>query len=135
MEVPNVRGLVVGRALLYPADGDVAARHRPRGSYRAAREVRHDPASPTRLARRRRPIRSSLTPDDAGWSYTGLTSAFVGPGSRALYPTGDSEACVLPLVGDRRRRELDGEQFVLDGRVSVFDRVTDFAYVPRDAHA
>jgi hypothetical protein len=25
MEVPNVRGLVVGRALLYPADGDVAA--------------------------------------------------------------------------------------------------------------
>lgn len=25
MQVPNVRGLVVGRALLYPADGDVAA--------------------------------------------------------------------------------------------------------------
>jgi hypothetical protein len=25
MEVPNVRGLVVGRSLLYPADGDVAA--------------------------------------------------------------------------------------------------------------
>ena len=24
MEVPNVRGLVVGRSLLYPADGDVA---------------------------------------------------------------------------------------------------------------
>ena len=25
MAVPNVRGLVVGRSLLYPADGDVAA--------------------------------------------------------------------------------------------------------------
>ena len=24
MEVPNVRGLVVGRALLFPPDGDVA---------------------------------------------------------------------------------------------------------------
>ena len=24
MDVPNVRGLVVGRALLYPPDGDVA---------------------------------------------------------------------------------------------------------------
>lgn len=35
MEVPNVRGLVVGRALLYPADGDVA-----RAIDRAARIVR-----------------------------------------------------------------------------------------------
>jgi hypothetical protein len=35
MEVPNVRGLVVGRALLYPADGDVAA-----AIERAARIVR-----------------------------------------------------------------------------------------------
>ncbi|MFZ4720786.1 MAG: Cgl0159 family (beta/alpha)8-fold protein [Ilumatobacteraceae bacterium] len=35
MQVPNVRGLVVGRALLYPADGDVAA-----AIDRAARIVR-----------------------------------------------------------------------------------------------
>jgi hypothetical protein len=35
MLVPNVRGLVVGRALLYPADGDVAA-----AIDRAARIVR-----------------------------------------------------------------------------------------------
>jgi hypothetical protein len=35
MEVPNVRGLVVGRALLYPADGDVAS-----AIDRAARIVR-----------------------------------------------------------------------------------------------
>lgn len=35
MEVPNVRGLVVGRALLYPVDGDVAA-----AIERAARIVR-----------------------------------------------------------------------------------------------
>lgn len=35
MEVPNVRGLVVGRSLLYPADGDVAA-----AIDRAARIVR-----------------------------------------------------------------------------------------------
>jgi hypothetical protein len=35
MSVPNVRGLVVGRALLYPADGDVAA-----AIERAARIVR-----------------------------------------------------------------------------------------------
>jgi hypothetical protein len=35
MDVPNVRGLVVGRSLLYPADGDVAA-----AIDRAARIVR-----------------------------------------------------------------------------------------------
>ena len=35
MEVPNVRGLVVGRALLYPPDGDVAG-----AIDRAARIVR-----------------------------------------------------------------------------------------------
>ena len=40
MEVPNVRGLVVGRALLYPPDGDVAG-----AIDRAARIVR--PGSPT----------------------------------------------------------------------------------------
>ena len=37
MEVPNVRGLVVGRALLYPPDGDVAG-----AIERAARIVRPD---------------------------------------------------------------------------------------------
>ena len=37
MEVPNVRGLVVGRALLYPADGDVA-----RAIDRVARIVRSE---------------------------------------------------------------------------------------------
>lgn len=40
MEVPNVRGLVVGRALLYPVDGDVAS-----AIDRAARIVR--PGSPS----------------------------------------------------------------------------------------
>ena len=29
MDVPNVRGLVVGRALLYPPDGDVAGAPSP----------------------------------------------------------------------------------------------------------
>ncbi len=39
MDVPNVRGLVVGRSLLYPADGDVAA-----AIDRAARIVRPTPS-------------------------------------------------------------------------------------------
>ncbi len=39
---------------------------------------------------------------------------------------------MLPLAG-RCVVEVDGERFELQGRDSVFTRVTDFAYVPRDA--
>ena len=52
MDVPNVRGLVVGRALLYPPDGDVAA-----AIDRAARIVRADepPSAGRHPGSRRRP--------------------------------------------------------------------------------
>ena len=46
--------------------------------------------------------------------------------------TGEFEAFVLPLAGGCTVR-VDGETFELAGRDSVFARVTDFAYVPRDA--
>jgi 5-deoxy-glucuronate isomerase len=40
--------------------------------------------------------------------------------------------CVLPLQGGCVV-ECDGERFEITGRAGVFTRVTDFAYVPRDA--
>ena len=39
---------------------------------------------------------------------------------------------MLPLSGACVVR-CEGQRFLLHGRVSVFDRVTDFAYVPRDS--
>jgi 5-deoxy-glucuronate isomerase len=76
------------------------------------------------------PVR--LTPEGAGWSWTGLRVLLLHPGTSRVIETGEFEAFVLPLSGSCVV-EVDGERFELTGRDSVFTRVTDFAYVPRDA--
>ncbi|HEX6342861.1 5-deoxy-glucuronate isomerase [Umezawaea sp.] len=77
------------------------------------------------------PIR--LGPAEAGWTYTGLRVLVLAAGESRAVDTGGFEAFVLPLAGGCAV-EVDGERFELTGRESVFTRVTDFAYVPRDAH-
>ncbi len=54
------------------------------------------------------------------------------PGGTIELDTGDSEFFVLPLAGSCTVR-CDGIEMTLEGRAGVFDRVSDFAYVPRDA--
>ncbi|EHR53112.1 putative enzyme involved in inositol metabolism [Saccharomonospora marina XMU15] len=73
-----------------------------------------------------------LTPDTAGWTYAGLRVLSLRAGQPRLVSTGQFEAFVLPLSGGCVV-EVDGGWFELTGRDSVFSRVTDFAYVPRDA--
>jgi 5-deoxy-glucuronate isomerase len=73
-----------------------------------------------------------LTPEVAGWTYTGLRVLTVPAGIARTVETGVFEAFVLPLAGGCTVT-VDGERFDLTGRMSVFARVTDFAYVPRDA--
>ena len=53
-------------------------------------------------------------------------------GARATFHTGQDEMLVLPLSGGCDVT-CDDERVTLTGRRSVFTRVTDFAYVPRDA--
>jgi 5-deoxy-glucuronate isomerase len=77
------------------------------------------------------PIR--LGPEDAGWTYTGLRVLSIAPGATRTVSTGEFEAFVLPLAGSLTV-EVDDLRFELAGRDSVFTRVTDFAYVPRDAY-
>jgi 5-deoxy-glucuronate isomerase len=76
------------------------------------------------------PVR--LTPEDAGWNYVGLRVLSLAPDEERVIVTGEFEAFVLPLSGAVDVR-VDRETFSLAGRPSVFDRVTDFAYIPRDA--
>ncbi len=76
------------------------------------------------------PIR--LGPQDAGWNYAGLRVLKLAAGETRRVTTGEFEAFVLPLSGGCVVR-VDGAEFEIAGRRSVFDRVTDFAYVPRDA--
>ncbi|MGA8210770.1 MAG: 5-deoxy-glucuronate isomerase [Nocardioidaceae bacterium] len=80
-----------------------------------------------------------LTPEDAGWAWTGLRVLSLAPGAASTVRTGASEAFVLPLSGgqvsvtvrDEAGDDLDA--FTLTGRESVFSAVSDFCYVGRDS--
>ncbi len=74
-----------------------------------------------------------LTPASAGWTHTGLRILTLDPGVERSIDTGDSELIVLPLSAVDVAITIDGEAFKLDGRRSVFARVTDFFYVGRDS--
>ncbi len=73
-----------------------------------------------------------VTPESAGWTYSGLRVLELAPGGRATFDTAEDEVLVLPLAGACQVL-CDDERLDLTGRDDVFSRVTDFAYVPRDA--
>ena len=74
----------------------------------------------------------AITPESAGWRFSGLRVLRLLPGTAHVIDTGPDEALVLPLSGACEVR-CGGERFTLHGRSSVFDRVSDFAYVPMGA--
>jgi 5-deoxy-glucuronate isomerase len=73
-----------------------------------------------------------VTPERAGWAYAGLRVLTLPPGATHTWATGHEELLVLPLSGSCEVSCCD-ETFALAGRPDVFARVSDFAYVPRDA--
>ncbi|HET6860929.1 MAG TPA: 5-deoxy-glucuronate isomerase [Streptomyces sp.] len=82
----------------------------------------------------RGPYALDIDPERAGWSRSSLRVLELEAGGSQLLAAGDSEWIVLPLTGGCTVL-VDGEIIELRGRDSVFSGVTDFAYVPRDAHA
>jgi 5-deoxy-glucuronate isomerase len=80
-----------------------------------------------------------ITPELAGWTYSGLRvidleppsapGAPGGPGGSVEFSTGGEEMLVVPLSGSCTVC-CDGTTIELTGRASVFEAVTDFAYVP-----
>jgi 5-deoxy-glucuronate isomerase len=73
-----------------------------------------------------------VTPESAGWGHAGLRVLALQPGGTHTFGTGEDEVVVLPLSGSGTVR-CAGETFQLQGRRDVFSRISDFAYVPRDA--
>jgi 5-deoxy-glucuronate isomerase len=73
-----------------------------------------------------------VLPATAGWTYSGLRVLRLGPGESRTFTTGAEEMVVLPLTG-ACSVDCDGERLTLEGRAGVFTRVSDFAYLPRDA--
>ncbi|HKA68153.1 MAG TPA: 5-deoxy-glucuronate isomerase [Actinomycetes bacterium] len=74
-----------------------------------------------------------IDPGIAGWSYCGLDIVELSPGESYRTGTAGTEVLVLPLAGGPALVQADGSTLELSGRSSVFDQVTDFGYVPRDA--
>jgi 5-deoxy-glucuronate isomerase len=83
--------------------------------------------TPEAAERRLRSERSA-----GSWGYSSLRVLQLEPGRAASFWTDEDETIVLPLSGSCVV-ECDGDVFVLAGRRGVFTRVTDFAYLPRDA--
>jgi 5-deoxy-glucuronate isomerase len=79
-----------------------------------------------------------ITPKKAGWMHSGLLVTRLEPGVMRTVSTGESEVFVLPLSGgltievaDAASPAVTETRLGLTGRASVFERVTDFAYVGR----
>jgi 5-deoxy-glucuronate isomerase len=75
-----------------------------------------------------------VTPEQAGWAFSGLRVLELAPGGGQVLRSGAEELLVLPLSGSCVV-ECESRRFELAGRDDVFARVTDFAYLPRDAEA
>ena len=71
-----------------------------------------------------------LTADLAGWAYCGLQVLSLSPQVERSTVLDGCEGVVLPLSATDVRVVVDGEAFLLRGRRSVFERVTDFVYAP-----
>jgi 5-deoxy-glucuronate isomerase len=70
-----------------------------------------------------------IPPGELGMVYAGLTVFTLQPGQQRTFDTASVEAIILPLSG-ACRVEADGQRFDLAGRLSVFEGVSDFVYVP-----
>ena len=78
-----------------------------------------------------------VSPEQAGWTYTGLRVLELGTDGFHEFNTGEDELIVLPLAGSCTVAVDTGagekETFEVEGRADVFSRVTDFVYAPREA--
>jgi 5-deoxy-glucuronate isomerase len=70
-----------------------------------------------------------VTPERAGWKYSGLRVLDLAPGQAHQLATGGEEMLVLPLSGGCVVR-AEGREIPVEGRADVFSRVTDFVYLP-----
>ncbi len=72
----------------------------------------------------------TITPENAGWGYSGLRIVSLSARGQYQGDTGEDEAVVLPLAGSCTV-EAGSDGAALTGRDSVFEAVSDVAYIPR----
>jgi 5-deoxy-glucuronate isomerase len=76
----------------------------------------------------------AINPEEAGWSFSALRVLALRPGEQRVLALEGFEAALLPLSGFCRV-EVGNKSFSLEGRESVFARVSDFVYLPAGAEA
>ena len=74
----------------------------------------------------------SVTPEEAGWTYSGLEvfDLAAGPVSRVLDGV---EGVLVPLSATALQVTVDGHTHTLQGRTGVFEAVSDWMYLPLDS--
>jgi 5-deoxy-glucuronate isomerase len=75
-----------------------------------------------------------ITPERAGWRFSGIRIAELPAGASQELSTGQDEALVLPLEGSCSIQAV-GATYELAGRPDVFTAVTDYLYLPRETTA
>jgi 5-deoxy-glucuronate isomerase len=70
-----------------------------------------------------------LTPEAAGWRFSGLRAATLAPGATMAFATEGDEVAIVPLAG-AFDVVVDGDPFRLSGRASVWAGPSDFLYAP-----
>ncbi|ROR73133.1 5-deoxy-glucuronate isomerase [Bogoriella caseilytica] len=81
------------------------------------------------------PVRTDITPESAGWGYSGLCVVELDAGETHSWELSADEALLVPLAGGaelqvRAGRGAETEHAVLHGRRGVFEGPSDVAYLP-----
>ena len=79
-------------------------------------------------------ITVDITPERAGWRFSGLRVVELAAGESYPLTTGPDEALVLPLAGSCTVT-VEQTTYELAGRADVFSAVTDHLYLPRETDA
>jgi 5-deoxy-glucuronate isomerase len=77
-------------------------------------------------------IKTEVTPEKAGWGFTGLRILALDPGAPYRAETGEDETVVVPLAGSCVIDCGETGRTGLAGREDVFAGPADCAYLPRD---
>jgi 5-deoxy-glucuronate isomerase len=86
------------------------------------------------IRRSRSSWETEVTPESAGWMFSGLRVLSLAPGQAYTIETGSAETLVLSLSG-ACTVTYEGEKQEVHGRRDVFSGPSDFVYLPRDSSA
>jgi 5-deoxy-glucuronate isomerase len=70
-----------------------------------------------------------VTPERAGWPYSGMRIVELARGPVSVSLARD-EAVIVPLSAENVTVTIDGVTYTLNGRIGVFDAVSDWIYAP-----